>query len=304
MSTIYPFHPQYYEYPSNRLCNALHESGPCYNGRIDDPLDPEQQRHRDFERIRNFRLIDDDFMNVVFDDRPCAELLLHVILEQPDLAVHSVETQKWMQNLHGRSARLDILARDAIGASYNVEVQRADSGAAALRARYYSSLIDANITEPGERFQNLRKNCVILITENDVIGGGLPIYHINRTIEETGARFGDDTQIIYVNSQIRDVRTPLGRLMHDFWSTSYEDMYYKELADRVRYFKTNEEGQISMCEALEQMRNEVAEAAAKRNSIQIALTMLAANKLCHDDIAAYTGLTLAEVNALDERQPA
>lgn len=58
-----------------------------------------------------------------------------------------------------------------------------------------------------------------------------------------------------------------------------------------------------MCEALEQMRNEVAEAAAKRKSIQIARTMIKDGEP-HDKVARYTGLTLAEVNALDERQPA
>lgn len=145
-------------------------------------------------------------MSAVFDDLPCAELLLRVILEQDDLTVHHVKCQNWLQNLQGRSACLDILVHDTARGAYNVEVQRTDAGASALRARYYSSLIDANITEPGKRFENLRKSYVIFITENDVIGAGLPIYHIHRTIDETGERFKDDSNIIYVNSQIQDNR--------------------------------------------------------------------------------------------------
>lgn len=283
-------------------CNALRESGQCYNGGIEDPLNPELQRQMDVQRIQNLRLIDDEFMNVVFEDVPSAELLLQVILERTDLTVQTVKCQNWMQNLQGRSLRLDILASDVANADYDVEVQRADAGAGALRARYHSSLIDANITEPGERFQNLHENYVIFITEGDIIGAGLPIYHIERTIEETGERFGDHSHIIYVNAQIQD-DTALGRLMHDFWCTRVEDMHYRVLADRVNYFKTNKEGQISMCEALEQMRNEVAEA-ARRRSTQIALSLLAVGKLTHEDIANSTGLTLQEVKALDTRQPA
>ena len=38
--------------------------------------------------------------------------------------------------------------------------------------------------------------------------------------------------------------------MHDFSCTDPKDMYYKILADRVRYFKEDEEGVLTMCRAL------------------------------------------------------
>lgn len=47
--------------------------------------------------------------------------------------------------------------------------------------------------------------------------------------------------------------TPLGRLMHDFHCTNPDEMYYKILADRVRYFKESKEGQKEMCEIMEEM---------------------------------------------------
>ena len=39
---------------------------------------------------------------------------------------------------------------------------------------------------------------VIFITEHDVLKGGLPLYHINRKIEENGMTFCDESHIIYV----------------------------------------------------------------------------------------------------------
>lgn len=301
MPTIYQYHPPY---QWSLYQDALHESQPCYNGYIEDPLDPVQQHARDLERIQNFRLIDDDFMSAVFEDIPSAELLLQVILGRDDLMAQSVKCQNWIQNLQGRSVRLDILAHDLTGKTYNVEVQRADAGAGALRARYHSSILDANITELGERYENLNETHVIFITENDVIGKGLPIYHINRTIKETGDEFGDRSHIVYVNSQIRDDATALGRLMHDFWCTSHKDMHYQVLADRVRYFKTDEEGIQNMCKAIEDMRNEVAEAATKRTKTEIARSLLALHRMTPEEIADSTQLTLQEVRALDTRQPA
>ena len=109
-----------------------------------------------------------------------------------------------------------------------------------------------------------------LITENDVLKAGLPIYHIDRIIQETGEPFGDEAHIIYVNSQIKD-ETELGKLMHDFSCTDPKDMYQKILADRVRYFKEDEEGVLTMCREMENMR--------KAERIEIAKRMLASGKL-------------------------
>ena len=68
-----------------------------------------------------------------------------------------------------------------------------------------------------------------------------PIYHIDRIIKETGKPFNDEAHIIYVNGAYRD-ESPLGLLMHDFACINPEDMHYKILADKTRYFKENEKG--------------------------------------------------------------
>lgn len=214
-----------------------------------------RQREEDLQRLRGFRLLDDDFMAKVFEDKACAELLLRIILKKNDLVVKEVYGQLALKNLQGRSARLDVFATDSTGKVYNIEVQRSDRGAVAKRARYNAALIDANITEPGDEYEALNECYVIFITENDVIGAGLPIYHAERVIQETGKPFGDEQHILYVNAQIRD-ETELGKLMHDMWCIEAEDMHYGVLAERVRYFKENEEGVATMCRAMEEMRND------------------------------------------------
>ena len=205
-----------------------------------------------------------------------------------------------MKNLQGRSARLDILAVDEENRVYNIEIQRDDKGASVKRARYNSSLIDANITEPGEQYEKLNETYVIFITEHDVLKGGRPIYRIERTVQETGESFGDGTHILYVNAQMKD-DTALGQLMHDFSCTSADEMRYQILADRVRYFKEDKEGVATMCKIMEDMKNE----AAKRNSIETARVLLTMGKLSYEEIAQSVRLlTVDEVKALDEGKPA
>lgn len=153
-------------------------------------LDFERKHAEDLQRLRGFRLLDDDFMNKVFEDKACAEFLLQIILQRTDLRVQRVHGQHDIKNLQGRSVRLDILAVDEADRVYNIEVQRSDKGAGVKRARYNSSLIDANVTEPGDEYEKLNETYVIFITEHDVPGDGHPIYHIDRTVRETGALFG------------------------------------------------------------------------------------------------------------------
>ena len=207
-----------------------------------------------------------------------------------------------LQRLRGLRL-LDILAVDETERVYNIEVQRSDKGAGVKCARYNSSLIDANVTEPGDEYEKLNEIYVIFITEHDVLEGGQPIYHIDRTIKETGASFGDESHIIYVNAQIKD-DTALGQLMHDFSCTSAEDMHYQILADRVRYFKEDMEGVVTMCKAMEDMRNEAAREADTARMIRIARRMLNSGKYAYEDIADVLEISVDEVKTLTENKHA
>ena len=210
-----------------------------------------QLRRKSLDCVKNFRLIDDDFMKVVFNDKASAELLLRIILDKP-LNVEQVNSEYVISNIHGRSVRLDILASDENGTIYDIEVQKDNGGAHVKRARYNSSMLDSNVTEPGEQYKNIRETYVIFITENDILGGGMPLYHIERIITEMHKPFGDGAHIIYVNNEIKD-ETQLGKLMSDFKCRDASEMNYKILADRVRYFKENEKGVTQVCEAVEKL---------------------------------------------------
>ena len=137
---------------------------------------------------------------------------------------------------------------------------------------------------------------MIFITENDVLERGLPIYHIDRVIKETGEVFQDESHIIYVNSQMRN-ETALGKLMHDFSCTSAKDMYYEVLAERVHYFKEDEKGVATMCKAMEEMRNE----AVKEERVEVARQLLELGKLSYEEIAKIAKMTIEEVKALDKK---
>lgn len=220
------------------------------------PEQIERKHQEDLQRLRGFRLMDDDFMTKCFEGEPaCIELVLQIIMEKADLKVLDVRTQVFVENLLERSVRLDILATDARGTKYNIEIQRSDKGAGYKRARYHSSMMDVNLLEKSEDFDVLPETYVIFITANDVIGEGKPVYRVGRCILDSGKIFEDGTHILYVNGAFRG-DSAIGRLMHDFACTNPSDMNYNVLADRVRYFKESKEGVATMCKVIEDMRKQ------------------------------------------------
>lgn len=194
--------------------------------------------------IDEFTLMDDAFMSEVFDGQnEIVGLLLRIILQRDDLVVTSVKTQHEYKSSTMRSVKLDVRAVDASGKIYDIEIQRSDRGTGARRARFYSSMIDRDLLEQSQSFDELVDTYVIFITENDKFRRGLPLYHIERKITELDDEpFGDGAHIIYVNGEYRNANDPIGRLMHDFNCKKAGEMFYPEISERVRYFKGNEEG--------------------------------------------------------------
>ncbi len=263
-------------------------------GRLGGTEQTEREHQKDLQRIRGFRLLDDDFLTKCFGgDTASTELVLQIVLEKSDLKVLDVQTQVFVENLLNRSVRLDILATDSTGAKLNVEVQRSDKGAGRKRARYNSSMMDAHLLKKGEDFDRLPETWVIFITEHDVMGKGLPLYQIERCFLGTNEKFEDGSHILYVNGAYRG-DTPIGKLMHDFSCKNAADMYYETLADRVRFFKESREGILIMCKAMEDMRNQT----LKEGMKEVALRMLAAGKYALEEIVNISGLSLEEVKQL------
>ena len=155
--------------------------------------------------------------------------------------------------------------------------------------------------QKNEKFRNLKDSYVIFICEHDKFRKGLPVYHVDRYIRETGELFEDGSHIIYVNGMYRG-KDSIGQLVHDFKCKNANEMHYKELAGGVRHFKETEEGREDMCEAVRRYGKEqariAAEAAMKKAEIAMKkATEAATMKSKIDDILSLrknTGMTLEQ----------
>ncbi len=263
-----------------------------------DNIDPAMM-----ERIKKLRLIDDELMTVVFSgDKKVTELLIRILLNRNDLRVTKSMTQEQKHNLFGHSVTLDIVAEDIFKTEYNIEIQRADKGAVARRIRYHQAMIDSHTLKKQEDFDKLPNLYIIFILEHDMFEMGEPVYFVNKTlnaIDEEGNNllFDDGCNIMYVNGEYKGDDS-LGKLMHDFSTPDADEMYYTELAERVRFYKQNETGVKMASKIVEEYGNDRAAEAFKQGAEQQAIetaTRLLKKNVPVDDIAEYTGLTVEKI---------
>lgn len=261
----------------------------------------EEQHKKNLERLAKLRPIDDTFMRELFrNDLPLAQLVLRIIMKKDDLILTEEETQYDMKRLLGaRSVCLDVLAVDSEGRRYDIEIQRADKGAAPKRARYHSSVMDTEFLDAGHNFDDLPITYVIFITENDVRGQGRPIYFFSRSDEDTGEPFGDDEHIIFVNSSYQndDDNSDLAKLIHDLKCSNADEMRITQLAEKTRYYKENPKGVSNMCRVMEELKEET----MFETSCRTAIRLLRMGKLSVEDIAEGIDLPLETVKELAEK---
>lgn len=218
-----------------------------------EDLDARYKRYKKI--LKELTIMSDIFMRNVLKKRECVEYVLQVIMDKRDLKIIDQIIQKDYKNLQGRSAVLDCVVKDSEGKVMDVEIQQGNEGASPKRARYHSGLMDMNILNAGQDFDDLPESYVIFITSEDVLGYELPIYHVDRRITEVNEEFNDDAHIIYVNSKKQD-DTELGHLMHDLQCKDADGMYSSILANRVRELKETQKGVELMCREMEQIYSE------------------------------------------------
>ena len=254
------------------------------------------------EVIRDLDGFDDVFFNALLQGNPeGTQQLLRTVLRKPDLVIRRYPgTQQFLKNIYGKSIRMDDYA-ESTDKVFNTEVQRRSAGANPHRARLNSSLLDANVSDPGEEAENLPDTYVIFITEYDVYGAGEPFYEIERVVKTTGVDFNDGSHILYVNGAYQG-DDPIGWLMHDLHCTNPHDMHDGPLKERALYLKENKEGVRTMSDKMNEMMKDITgqyyQAGANSAQKNNAKEMLMDGSLPVQKIARFSGLSVREVEQM------
>ena len=237
------------------------------------------------------------------EDRDFCQEILQVIMNDPRLQVIDNTPQFAVTNLQGRSVILDAYCKLGNGRKIDIEVQKANDDDHQKRVRYNGSVLTANITDPGSRFEKVPDVCVVFISRFDMFKDGMPIYHVDRVVRETGRVVDNGFEEIYVNAAIND-GSDVSELMEVFVNEkTYNDKFPFTSAGKRRY-KETEEGQRIMCEIMEKLNEETREETRNETLNEInALNIKLINENRLDDLRRAATDTEYQAQLLKELLP-
>ena len=195
--------------------------------------------------IAEANLYDDElFLFSCYGNTAMTELILGIILGQP-VKVRSFTPQKTLTNakLSDKSVRFDVEVELADRTMCDIEVQNTLDAGFRQRTRYNAASLDTHMLRKGQPYTEPRRSIVVVITPSDPFHKGLPVYHVSRTVQETGKEYGDGSGIVYLNGQW-DGDDAVGDLAHDLRYTRPEEMRYDVLREAVKPYKDLGGGQM------------------------------------------------------------
>ena len=212
-------------------------------------------RDRRVAEARKFNLLSNVFMSVALNDKTACQYVLRILTGIRDLTVREIRTQYRMAKVQSHDAVLDILAEDACGRLYNLEIQRADTIDHARRTRFYGAMIDSEYLEKGKTYAELPDVYVTFVSETDLWRAGYVTYPVEKYFKNTGVKYEDGQHILHVNAAVDD-GSETAKLMQYFKTADPDDMTHGDLSRRIHYLKREEGGFQEMCEVSEKIYRE------------------------------------------------
>ncbi len=141
------------------------------------------------------------FCKVTANNPELCRHMLELILDKPIRKVVIKGTESVMDITPGaKSIRLDVYLDDDAGTVYDLEMQTSAKKNLPKRMRYYQGVMDLNLIEKGDDYDQLPESVVIFICTFDFFDKGLPFYVFeNRCEAMPELLLEDGTRKIFVN---------------------------------------------------------------------------------------------------------
>ena len=127
---------------------------------------------------------------------------------------------------------------------YDIEMQVSHTKELPKRSRYYQSMIDLQLIDKGQLYDELKRSYVIFICPFDLYGKGRHIYTFENICKEDGSiSMGDEAVKIFLNAKgtLDDVSDELKAFLDYVAGKKPKDAYVERLEEAVKEAKQNRE---------------------------------------------------------------
>ncbi len=214
--------------------------------------------------LSDLNLTDRFLFDEVMDDPQAHQDALSIIFGHQVPLLDQNETEKELRvSPSVRSVRMDVFSMDEEKSIYNTEMQKKKQSDLAKRSRYYQSMIDTSLLEPGIPDYNvLNKSYIIIITPFDLFGHNLYCYTFRACcMEHPDCILNDGATRIFLNTRgtnDSEVSKELSDFLHYLEHTTEHAAAdsgsdrIRRIHDRVCKVKSNEESGVKYMQAWEE----------------------------------------------------
>ena len=189
--------------------------------------------------LKDLNLIDRFLFAEIMDNPESVQDALSIILGQDIRLIPPPQTEKEHRvSPLSKSIRMDVFSMSEEGIVYDMEAQNTYKGDLRKRSRYYQSLMDSSLLEPGtDNYNMLKDSYIIVITNYDIFGLGKYCYTFSPICHEAPELSLEDGAIrIFLNTRGKnedEVSPELVEFLHYMENTT-DKAAVEAGSDRIR----------------------------------------------------------------------
>lgn len=214
--------------------------------------------------LKDLNLTNRFLFDEVMEDPQTHQDVLSIIFERDIPLLSHSETEKELRvSPEIRSIRMDVFSMDEDQTIYNTEMQDKRKSDLAKRSRYYQSIVDTSLLEPGiPNYNLLNPSYIIMIMTFDLFGYKKYRYTFEAECQEIpGLKLGDKAVRIFLNTRGEnedEVSPELVNFLHYLENTTdsladrSESERIQRIHKRVKEVRMNEEAGVKYMQAWEE----------------------------------------------------
>lgn len=252
------------------------------------------------------------FEKVLQDSEICKELLERLLKIRIERLEYPQIEKTISPYYETKGVRLDVYLRDS-DRIFDIELQNATDFSLPLRTRYYQSMLDTDNLLKGQHYSQLPESFIIFICSYDPFGLGLPIYTFqNRCNEEESLFLNDRSTRKFFNALAYEKESDVE--IKTFLQYTYNNRSADEFTNRIdslvanikrqelsrkEYAAVNLHDQDTFLRGKNEGILQGFADGERQKALATARNLYGMN-LSAEQIAAATGLSLAEVQSLQQ----
>ncbi len=202
-----------------------------------------------YEAVWQNLTIADDFIfgKIMRDPELCIELLRRIFPQYDIERIEYIKVQEAIRlDKEAKGIQLDVFVKDNKNVAFCVEMQTRNVDNLPKRSRYYQSLVDLELLDRGQVYDELARSYVIFICPKDLFHRGYHIYEFrNYCTQDREIELGDEASKIFLNAAGNrdDIHPPLKEFLDYVAGKEWKEPseFIVKLKSAVHHAKQNRE---------------------------------------------------------------